>query len=136
MTFPEPKEWAFIIIIIIVSVLLGRVAAFTSLWPEVLKDFYAQGCCFHFLGKRLLSFQSSLAAVLPLPQNLPGELVGVENCGCCFMAEDLLTLSLGEIKGLGFGRLRICCFMAEDLLTLSLGEIKGLGFGRLRLGRM
>ena len=40
LTFPEPKEWAFIIIII-VSILLGRVAAFTSLWPEVLKDFHA-----------------------------------------------------------------------------------------------
>ena len=77
-----------------------------------------------------------MEAVFPLPQNLLGELVGVEDCGCCFMAEDLLTLSLGEIKGLGFGRLRSCCFMAEDLLTLSLGEIKGLGFRRLRLGRM
>ena len=55
--------------------------------------------------------------------------MGVEGCGCCFMAEDLLTLSQGEIKGLGFGRLRSCCFMAEDLLTLSLGEIKGLDLG-------
>ena len=55
--------------------------------------------------------------------------MGVEGCGCCFMAEDLLTLSHGEINGLGFGRLRSCCFMAEDLLTLSLGEIKGVDLG-------